>query len=361
MVAYLYIEKTDGCRPFNINSEFKTDLPFAIVMNSKSCNPRIKALNAYHTGALVLIIDLDANEDYNEFMYRIHDINLMNTPITTLFVDADVRNKFEYIIQHFNEPLIKLKTAIPKINTAKMSINIVTNDLFFYKFLNSLDEVMNYFHKKIELDILLYRSNEDTNTLTDVAKMETMMNCLKIRSLFKVLGIFAEKCVSKLEVNSSCFESSMNSVARKEFLEWQNCYLKKTDSDTKRIVDRLNLPYSLYDSFLTINGRLYSGSFKPENVFEFICRSFVKSPSSCLYLNDKYVLSTKYTDIETRKETRRKWALAISLILIIALLTMGAFILFLLFGRIYKKIMEERVESIVKSSIDKFNSLETNE
>jgi len=230
-LGYLNTEITDGCRPFDIKSDVKTDIPFAILLSSDGCNPQIKALNAYHVGASLLIISLNKDEDIDEYMNHIYDMSFNDTPLSTIIIDSDTRTKLDNVIDNFIEPVIKLKVPIPDSNKAKVEFHILTNDLFFYKFVSSLSQVMNYFKKKTQVDVFLHKLEEDTNSNDDIAKMEVMINCLNAESGYLIIGKFAEQCVLKLEINSSCLQQTINTLIRKEFLQWQNCYLKKADKE----------------------------------------------------------------------------------------------------------------------------------
>lgn len=355
LVAYLYVEPSNGCSPFNVKSDFKTDLPYAILLSSKECSPQVQAMNAEHAGATILILGIVEEGSGHSKPHYSYDVKITNSLITTVYVDTATRNKLIDITEHYIEPVIKLKNDMPSSGVAHLEFNIITDDLYFYRQVKDLDKAIVPFDNKLKTSFQLFKGDEDNNDPKDIAKLQAMMNCIDFKAVYKLLGAFATDCVSQLKVTSTCFESTMQSLSRKKFLQWQNCYLRVVDSVLKDIESRVEASGRVYGSYIMINNRLYTNTLNSNGVFEAICTSFVHSPSNCLYINEKYTLSDRYTVLTAAKRWRFKMVLIISSCSLIVLLLAGMLILLLMFSRIYKQIMREKVEAVVKQTIDRYN------
>ena len=121
----------------------------------------------------------------------------------------------------------------------------------------------------------------------------------KIENFWKFMSNFHEHCISKQdftqicsneaitntgininEINDCLYESFIGAPYKKQGTEYQkinkNTILDKEYELTKQyFISRV--------PSITINGRLYKGSWKPEFVFEALCAEFAKKPKACHY------------------------------------------------------------------------------
>lgn len=75
-----------------------------------------------------------------------------------------------------------------------------------------------------------------------------------------------------------------------------------------------------------------------------MCQKFEKSPQNCVYLNNQY----KIKKANNHSEESRGLFIFVNVIVFLLLLTFSAFILYLVYQKIYKNMLANRVEEIVR-------------
>ena len=90
--------------------------------------------------------------------------------------------------------------------------------------------------------------------------------------------------------------NSLDKASNSKFSICYNIEIKKLD----KVIERMKKIKNSSISHIMINSILYHGSIKPENVFEAICGAFIRSPESCLFLNNKFSVFLKYKSIQKR-------------------------------------------------------------
>ena len=134
------------------------------------------------------------------------------------------------------------------------------------------------------------------------------LNNKKSDMFWKYMSVFYQNCISKENFNEDCSNGVITNIGLnlneiKECLtqsfvgttydKQQNQYYKILKNT---ILDR---EYQLRKEYLisrvpsiTINGRSYIGSWKPEFVFEALCAALIKKPEAC-YVEGNFLMETK--------------------------------------------------------------------
>ena len=178
-------------------------------------------------------------------------------------------------------------------------------------------------------------------------------NKKKQNSFWNYVDTFYDKCVYEKKIDTSCSESIMKKVGV-PVKEIQQCYEESFIGNKKQN----DYEYYLKNKFLdkeyelrkknfiskspsiTINDRVYLGSWRADYVFESLCASLIKKPELCY--------------MEATFERKLKGVSLLAFLLIIGAVIIINIILFLVCKRIIKKGIEERVETTdIDSKIDK--------
>ena len=170
-------------------------------------------------------------------------------------------------------------------------------------------------------------------------------NNKKTKKLFwDYMDIFYDRCVSERKLDESCSDKVLDQIgiSKKEI---KNCFERsfvgnKMEKDYEYFLqnDILNKDYDLRKKnfvtkspSITINDRVYLGSWKAEYVFESLCASLIEKPQAC------------YMEVTFNKNlTGVRLPTFLIIIFIVILINI---ILFLMCKKMIKKGIEERVDS----------------
>ena len=178
-------------------------------------------------------------------------------------------------------------------------------------------------------------------------------NKKKQNSFWNYIDNFYDKCVYEKTIDTSCSEKIMKKVGI-PVKEIQQCYeesfignkkqndyeyyLKNTFLDKEYELRKKN--FISKSPSITINDRVYLGSWRADYVFESLCASLIKKPELCY--------------MEATFERKLKGVSLLAFLLIIGAVIIINIILFLVCKRIIKKGIEERVETTdIDNKIDK--------
>jgi hypothetical protein len=189
---------------------------------------------------------------------------------------------------------------------------------------------------------------------TNVLKESIRQKCIYINTFndknkkkqklyWEYMETFYEKCVKARKIDKSCSDEVIKKVGLSE-KDIQNCYKKSfvdNSEDNYEIYSKniiLDRDYELRKKYfitkspsITINDRVYLGSWKAENVFESLCASLIDKPESC------YMEVTFDRDINGITLT--------GFLIIIFFVIVINIVLFLVCKRMIKNGIQEKVDS----------------
>lgn len=100
-----------------------------------------------------------------------------------------------------------------------------------------------------------------------------------------------------------------------------------------------------------MNNQFYSGKFTKKELIHSICNRFESSPKNCLYVNNKYEINHKVQEHQEIKAKSRKKLIIFNVVVLVVLVGIAAFLIFLIYQKIYQRILANRVEQIVQESV----------
>lgn len=354
-IGNLHYETNTGCSPFKVSSAKHNNMPCILMIPDGDCSPKVKAINAELAGTQLLVIMSNDVKSNDSLLQQSFDSTTLSINIPTIVVSHEVGSKLVELIDKLGSPMLKFTMPIPQYNTVVLDFYLRLSDTNFYGFLKSLDSYVSQFGTGISSTFMLYLEEANENSAKEVAELQIMVDCLDQNEVFKILGLFAEACVNKKMINSKCFEMQISETNQGILSSWKHCYNKASQSSLQSLIRKAESNFYQGSSSLMINKLQYSGSFKAENVFEAICSAFIKSPDNCIYLNNKYTSSDRYNDMKKSRHVERIWLIGICVSILFILLVIASLILVTVFGKIYQQILRERVEKLVKNSVDRYN------
>ena len=360
------------------------------------CNPFIKISNIEQAGGHLAIIVSDDN-NIDEGIFISEEGLSSEITIPALLISKD---DGQYIINYYKEHAdshsdikdirFEVKFENEKLdNTVKYDVWYTPdqeNSYIFFKEFKSLQESLgnnailgvhffSYPHfsyspdekQKIQncLGSGLYCIRPGKAGVTDgteVLKEAIRQRCIynysfenknkKKRKLFwEYMITFYEKCLNEKRVDKSCSDEALKKVGIPE-KDINKCY---EDS----FINKSGENYEVYskNNFLdkdselrkknfvsksptiTINDRVYLGSWKAENVFESLCASLIEKPEIC------------YTEVIFNRDIKGLSLTAFIIIILVVLVI--NIVIFLLCKRVIKNAIQKRVDSSeIESKID---------
>ena len=349
-----------ACSPFKIKTAVEShEFPYMLLVETGTCNIRLKALNAEHAGAKLMIVIRSQEEDHKELIDESFDTLAMMVEIPTLTIGKKEGEKLKNLIRTTGDVNLKFQMPIPQSNTVDVKLFIKDNDLNFYQFIRNLKSYIVQFEEELNLSVHFYKT-ADNRDAQDKAKLEATANCMDIDNIFDLMALYGESCAALEKYTPQCLREQASSLDRKAFLNFERCVSNLTESDIAAVGKQMKQQKRNSRSHLMINDKLYHGSIKPENVFEAICGAFIKSPDNCMFLNNKYTSVLKYSEFKRQSRSNRTFVIAVNIIVLVFLLAMAGMAMVLIFGKIYQRILNERVAAMVKDSISNYRTLKDN-
>ena len=118
---------------------------------------------------------------------------------------------------------------------------------------------------------------------------------------------------------------------------------------------------SIINTHLLINKTTYTGTIKPENVFEAICGAFIESPKSCLFLNNSYSIFMKFSTYKRHSMGYKVMIYWINFLILILLLSLAGLSFYMIYDKIYTRFLGENLKRIVSDSMSNYESIKNNE
>ena len=354
MLTYV---KESGCSPFAIKDVQRSEFPYMTLIDSGKCDIRLQTLNAQKAGAELAIIVKKREEDYQEMKDHADAQTGMIVNIPTLIVEPSIGNRLKGVINTTGQVALRFQMPVPQSNTIEVEFRIKDSDLNFYGFLGDFKKKYLQFEQRVEGTFSFYSEDNDKE---DKAKMEAMVNCIDYDVVFDVLELYGTNCAKVKMCNSACLIDQIKSISSNLFVSYKRCYNTFNINKLNKLKDDLRDGKKIKKSTIVINGYTYLGSIKPENVFEAMCGSFLESPDNCLFLQNKYSHSIRYDDFRSENRFKRSMLILVNVVVLLCLLIIAGAVMVLIFGKIYQKILNEKVAMMVKDSIDNYQTLKEN-
>ena len=387
-----------GCEKFNRYTELNPlvgDSPFIIVKKGL-CSPAKKVKNIEEAGGHAAIIINDKDEPI-EKMFLADDGNGNEISIPAVLISLTDGNKLiNYYTQNKpdknNRIRLEIFFALEKSdNTVKYDIWFTPDQTKVYEFLNNFELYQNLLGESAILGMhyITYPfftydiNNKDpiddclgsglycirpSSEINDGALIA--LESIKQKCIYKFIyenkensnskGIFWNymknlyiKCIATKNYNQKCSDNAITSsglqleqieqcvkdsfIGSEQEKENKNYkkILKNKILDDEYIIRKQN--YITRVPSLTINGRLYDGSWRAEYVFDALCASLIKKPEVCFKMG-----------------IQREEGLSGPIVFIIIIIVLAInIILFILCKNLIKKKIMDRIESIdINSRID---------
>ena len=319
-------------------------------MEKGLCSYTQKVRNIEEAGGHVAII-INDNDDKVEEMFLADDGHEGDLSIPAILISrTDGEKIINYYMMH-KENKEELKGIIFEIKfDIENKNNIVKYDIWYTPDLESVYTFMNDFEKyqkslgemaKMEPHFvtyphIMYESNSNTPKedclgsglycirpgklgITDgsIISIESIkqkciynitLNSKKLDMFWKYMSVFYQNCISKENFNEDCSNSVITDIGL-DLNEVKECFTQsfigttydKQQSQYQKILKNtiLDREYQLRKEYLisrvpsiTINGRSYIGSWKPEFVFEALCAALIKKPRAC-YIEGSFLMEGK--------------------------------------------------------------------
>lgn len=330
-----------------------------LLVETGTCNIRLKALNAEHAGAKLLVVVRSQDEAHEDLVDDSFDMLAMMVEIPTLTISKVEGERLKSLIRTTGDVNMKFQMPIPQSDVVDVQLYVKDNDIAFYQFIKNLKSYILQFEKSLNINVNFFKS-ADGKDADEKAKLQLMANCMDIDNVFDFLALYGDSCASKEKYTAECLREQAASLDRRAYLNFEKCANEITNSKIESTRKSMKEAKRNSKSYLVINKKLYHGSIKPENVFEAICGAFLKSPDNCLFLNNKYTSVLKYNEFKKQSKSNKTFIIMVNVIVLVFLLVMAGLAMVLIFGKIYQRILNERVAGMVKDSISNYRTLKDN-
>ena len=389
-----------GCEKFNRYAEENPsvgDSPFIIVKKGL-CSPTQKVKNIEEAGGHAAIIINDKEEPY-EKMFLADDGNGGDISIPAVLISLNDGNKLINFYTS-NKPdknnriRLEIYLALEKSdNTVKYDIWFTPDQIKVYEFMNNFQKYQKLLGENallgmhyITYPFFSYDPNSNTpvddclgsglycvrpsNEVNDGALIalesikqkciykytyenQNKNNQISIDIFWNYMNKFYTKCISQNNFNQMCSDSAaalvglqvnqieqcisesfIGSLSEKQNQNYKKV-LKNKILDEEFILRKKNFIARVPS--LTINGRLYDGSWRAEYVFDALCASLIKKPDVCF-----------------KEEIQREGGFSGPAVFVIIMIVLTInIILFILCKNLIKKKIMDRIDSIdINSRID---------
>ena len=389
-----------GCEKFNRYAELNPlvgDSPFIIVKKGL-CNPTQKVKNIEEAGGHAAIIINDKDEP-PEKMFLADDGNGGEISIPAVLISLNDGNKLiNYYTDKKpdknNRIRLEIYFALEKSdNTVKYDIWFTPDQTKVYEFLNDFEKYQNLLGDNAILDMHyitypFFSYNENSKTPVDDC-LGSGLYCIRPSSDINDGALIAlesikQKCIYKFSYENNNIDKQYSKEIFWNYMKkiYSKCISTKTYNQvcSDKVINSLGIPIELIgqcvkDSFigndnekmdknyikilknkildeeyskrkrnyitrvptLTINGRLFDGSWRADYVFDALCASLIKKPDACF-----------------KEGIEKEGGFSGPAVFIIIMVVLSInIILFILCKNLIKKKIMDRIESInINSKID---------
>lgn len=328
-----------------------------MVVDSRDCNIKLKALNAERAGAHLLVISAADKAAARALVEASYDLTTTSVDLPTVIVTADALAKLQTLARKVGDLLLKFQMPLPQSDSVLLTVNMLKTDPRIFSFLRSFKNYALHFENHLDVQFAFFK---DAAAADDLARLQVMANCLDFENVFDALGSFGEFCVQKQNATPDCLRSIAQSFDRKDNIKFEHCVEAKLKG-LEAVKAEMKLAGPGSRSFLAVNRMQYNGSLKPENVFEAVCGGFLKSPDYCLFINNKYTANVQYHALRAKSQRHKFLFLFVNVIVSVLILSLAGVAIVLIYRKIYQRVLNERVADMVRESVINYRSLKNNE
>lgn len=351
MMGALVDAGSNGCSSLSLRDK-QTELGFPpfLLVDSEDCNSRIKAINAQHAGAkMVIIADDSPTATQHDFS---SSGGIVNIPV--VFISKELGQKLVDTIHKSGSILVMFEMPIPKSDQVLVEYHIDDKDTKLFQLVGAMKGYFQQFGTKVHEKIHLFRAAEEDS---DKAITQEGFSCISRDYFHDFVSLFAENCAKEYQINSGCLKKLGNHFDSSVSSSFKSCIKGIKE---KNVMEGMKVRSTISKSYISINDQIYHGSFKAENIFEAICGAFVHSPNNCLYLNNKFVANLNFLEYQKNAKTNywRVWLLTgFGVLILLAVVGVG---MNAVFRKIYAQVLSERVPEIVRESVTNYQTLKNN-
>ena len=348
-------QNSDGCSGFTLTSFDNDDIPLFTSLPISSCSPTLQAYNAQNSGASLLILVVDSSSTPEKVINQIYAQSSYKVVIPVLLMTS---KNFEVVKKQYSTDsnvFMGFGVEVPHSNNVNLELYLFKDDAKTLAHVASVEKYIQHMNDQVKFKLTFFEDPIDTLLLKET---QSLMNCLDTRNSLNILNAFANNCIAKSSVTVDCLTDQIYGLGHAVKKQAKQC----VDRNTNMSEVSLWPVGSHKKSFILINGVLYNGRSKQgEDLFDAICSGFIHSPPYCIYIDNKYQPNVH---LENLKEKAKKHKiLTILAHSMVSLLIVGifGFVLFVLYQKIYQRILNERVADIVRDSVINYSSLRNNE
>lgn len=323
------------------------------MLREGDCSVLTTILNAQQAGAILAILIRKPSQS-SESATTNNDFSDLSTKITipAIYVSTEVGEKLISAASGQKGVILKLHLPVPKENKVEIEFHMRLSDSKIQSFLGEFVRFVEQFEDNLEIKFMFFKRSEvDLN----VQKIQSDINCLQPTDAMSVISTFQNECPQR---DIECFESKVNDLPKSVRDAYLAC-VKRSSTEFFKLQKSLPIESANTKSFVLVNKMYFTGSLTPDNLFNAVCSGFLVSPGQCLYVDNKYTLNTKYLTLRGEHKSNMIMLLLVDLLILVILLGLAAFVMVIVFGRIYKRILDERVGQIVQESISSYETLKT--
>ena len=357
LYGFLHYQKSDGCSKLKIISDYKPkDFPYFLLLEDINCNFHIKAINAQNAKAELIIIITNKGinkkniNSYNNSFYS----KISNLHIPVLLINLKIGEKLKKILSQNGDFPIEFTTPLPTKNNVHIEIYLYHKNLFFQQFLYGLKGIFTKFENHLKIQFFLFKSGEEKRD-KEIAEFQIVINCMDKDIFVGHMASFSY-CMDYLSnINLSISDCFLKVVRDSNLEEYENtlkCKLEKI-KDVFEVEEEMPLVNDVNKhSSVFIDDSVFSGPFDRSHFVNAICSNFEISPVNCIFNNNKYEVTKDYVK-KGKKElyVKRKKFFVINVIVFILLALFAGFCLFVIFKKIYRQKLREKVELVVEKSV----------
>ena len=396
ILGYLHydLKNEDGCKKSKLEPYNEDDLMPILVVKRGGCEFVEKARRAQLAGAAMLLIVDDKKENISLLVpVALHDGTRSKIP--TLIVEKEGGDSIIEVLSD-GDPnvsqsvVVQFKMDIEKSDVAEINFVLGITDKLGYEFLTSfkdmisaIDEDMikinySFFYDKCEdckpetlKDHCLNTLGTECLFTFDKGRegVETVLlhTCaLTIDSFKKSYMDFSERykeeCLSGKISEDKLFNCSLTLIevfAPGTSSEIRECVKYNRPNASILLPNTLFLKNSKIKEYplAIINNMSIEGSMSAENIFQSLCFSYKTPPESCMFLNGKYTYSPKLLDMIKSNKSEKGSFVVLNLFVIILIFAIAGFLFYYIFKRTYRRLIQVRVDDMIKDSITKYKRM----
>lgn len=326
-----------------------------LLLDQSDCGIEVQAANAQGAGVKLLAVIQEKQGSNEQFNFSLGSEEIKIPVIILSRSEGDKLKGYLEEKEEVEEPLMVFSMPLPSDDHVVLNFYLNVEDENFFGLVSQLKEYLSQFDSEVSFDFTIMRDSFNSVSYEDTAKLNELVNCLDKEIVFDVLKAFRNNCIEKGNNTPDCFKRQAESVNPSYLSSFNSC-LSKSEKNHKQVIGLLKGLNSTSNSYLLVNQKRFIGGLKPKNIFNAICGAFLRSPDNCLYVDNNYTAKIDYKNFKEEKKSNKKFLIIINILVIGVLVMLAACMFLFIYGKIYQKVLAERVEMIVKDTIETYEA-----